>query len=53
MVGFVVVMDFIRHTSHRSEILLWKKLLPLASKCRGYKQTYLLRFGNSFFLVFI
>jgi len=53
MVGFGVVMDFIRYTSRRSVILSWKKIISarkyMMVRGRGHKQTFLLLFENNFF----
>lgn len=35
MVGFMLVMDFIRHASRRSEILSWKKIISARKYTTG------------------
>jgi len=54
MVGFAVVMDFIRHTSRRSEILSRRKIISTRKYIMegGHKQTIFLLFENNFFLGF-
>lgn len=50
MVGFVLVMNFIRHASRRSEILSWKKIISAPKYTTGAQTNFSFTCWGEFFL---